>query len=119
MPLDLSRTLEKLRTLAKSFRDAAAQCDLPTMDKILATRRKLLERIASREEDDGASAEQKREVRELLAAILELDREAEQLLEKQRDELGDELVALANGRRGLSAYAGRGRVSGKWIDEAG
>ena len=36
MSLDLSRTLEKLRTLAKSFRDAAAQCDLPAMDKILA-----------------------------------------------------------------------------------
>ena len=120
MPLDLSRTLEKLRTLAMGFRDAAAQCDLPTMEKILGTRRRLLERIASRGDDDaGASAEQKKHVQDILAAILELDREAERLLAKQRDEVGDELVALANGRRGISAYAGRRRDNGKWIDEAG
>jgi hypothetical protein len=119
MPLDLSRTLDKLRTLAEGFRDAAAQCDLPTMEKILGTRRRLLERISSRGDDAGASAEQRKHVQDILAAILELDREAERLLEKQRDEVGDELVALANGRRGISAYASRRRDNGKWIDEAG
>jgi hypothetical protein len=119
MTFDLSQTLEKFRTLASRFRDAAARHDLPTMEDILATRRNLLERIAARAESQEASAEQKRRSQDLLAAILELDREAERLLEKQRDELGDELLALANGRRGLSAYAGREKGKGKWIDEAG
>ena len=105
--------------LAARFRDAAARHDLPTMDEILATRRGLLERITARVGASGASPDQARRSRELLVAILELDREAEELLAKQRDELGLELAALADGRRGLCAYGGDGRRNGKWIDERG
>ena len=119
MPFELSQTLERFRTLAARFRDAAARQDLPTMDEILATRRGLLERITARLGPGAASADQARRSRELLAAILELDREAGELLAKQRDELGLELAALADGRRGLGAYAREGASAGKWIDERG
>jgi hypothetical protein len=107
-------TLRRLRTLADDLREAARLGDLPALDRILAQRRTLLDRLERA--DDGEDA---RSRADLLVSILETDREAEEILKKRLADLGAELVALERGRRGLRAYAGAAGRSSKWIDERG
>lgn len=110
--------LVKFRELARDFRSAAEGGDLSRMEAILAQRRGLVERISAEEGDhpDGAGSESRRN---LLEAILELDRQSEAILRRMHDDLGVELMGLDAGRRGLAGYAGGPGRSAKWIDEQG
>lgn len=104
--------LERFRRLATEFHEAAVRGDLPAMDALLSERRALLRRFGP-PEDGGAENGGRRE---LLEAILELDRKSERALESRRDDLGAQLLALDEGRRGLAGYGGGPRTRSR-IDE--
>lgn len=110
----MRESLERFRQLAHAFHRAVERGDSNAQERILAKRRRLVDVL---ERGAKPSDEEERGERErILTEILELDRAAEHLLERQRKQLGAELGALDAGRRGLAAYDRRGRHSGKWID---
>lgn len=106
-------TLARLRSLALGFREAARSGDHEGMSAILAERRSVLSRLATA--GGGPDPERVRALRE----ILDLDRESETILERQRTEIRDELVALGQGGRGLRGYGRDAACASNWIDERG
>lgn len=118
MNAPLDRDLETLERLAREILDAAREQDLEAVDERLGLRRPLLDRLArvvavSAEHGEGATR-----VRERLAAILDVDRESERLLDAGRAELEAKLGEIAQGRRGLRGYAGRSPGATR-VDERG
>ena len=105
-------TLRRFRSLAGEFREAAREGNLDAMDRILSDRRDLIQRFGADPIRDRASSE-------ILENILEIDRVAESLLEKQRQDLGAEIGSMESGRRGLRGYRGNTRLASKLIDERG
>jgi len=107
--------LKRFRELAQAFRSAVENGDTTAQERILTERRRL---VSEMERQGPPRREGDREARaKILSEILEIDRDAGALLERQRREIGAQLVALEAGKRGLSGYGlGAGRV-GKWIDE--
>ena len=108
--------LERFHSLARDFRAAAERGDADAQERILADRRRL---IAELEQTPGPRDDRERDARtRVLESILEIDREAERILERQRGEISGELMALDSGKRGLAGYATGTGSGGKWIDEA-
>jgi hypothetical protein len=112
-------TLEKFADLAREFLAAAETADLASMDAILARRRRLLERLTEAPPTGAGSNGSEERRRELLEAILELDRRSGKQLAEHRDEAGRELSRLEEGRRGLGGYRAGVRAGAKWIDARG
>ncbi len=112
--------LEHFHSLACEFRDAARDGDLPRMDALLAERRGLVANWGQPGPDRRpAGGDETRRRRELLEAILNLDREAELHLAAFREEAKEELSRLEEARRGLAAYGGGAPRAAKWIDARG
>jgi hypothetical protein len=109
--------LEQFRELAEEFRRAARDGDLERMDDLLGRRRTLADGLARAKAPRGAA--ERAERAELVEAILALDREAEAALRAHQAEIGDALVELSGGRRGLVGYGAGAGSGGKWIDERG
>lgn len=109
--------LDRFHELAREFRAAAESGDTGAQERILAERRRLMPLL---EALPGPRNDAEREEREAAyRMILELDREAEAVLERQRKSLGQELLNMDSGRRGLAGYGGAGGRTSKWIDECG
>ncbi|GJM45254.1 MAG: hypothetical protein DHS20C21_20960 [Gemmatimonadota bacterium] len=112
----LSR-LQRFHGLAVEFRRAAQHGDSAGLERILVERRRLVEEL---DQADPPATESDRTARaRLLESILEIDQGTEEILQRQRDEIGAELVAMGSGRRGLAGYGAGGRSAGKRIDERG
>ncbi len=97
--------LDELERLSREIRDAARERDLDAVDERLVRRRPLLERVAAHVSRALDPREEVVRVQGRLAAILDVDREAERLLEEGRAELESRLREIAEGRRGLQGYA--------------
>jgi hypothetical protein len=109
--------LGRFHELAREFRDAAQGGDTVAQERILAERRRLMPRLETLPAPHGNAERDARE--SAYRAILELDREAEAILERQRQTLGRELITIDSGRRGLAGYGSAGGRTSKWIDERG
>jgi len=107
--------LDRFHELAREFRDAAANGDPDAQERVLAERRRLMPHLeALPTPRNDAEREERASV---YRAILEIDREAEAILKRQRKSLGEDLMTMDSGRRGLVGYAGAGGRTSKWIDE--
>ncbi len=116
-PMD---SLEEFADLAARFVDAAESGDLPAMDSIMAHRRRILGRIAAPiGGDERQTAAEAGRRRELLEAILDMDRRAGAFIAEHRDETGRNLASLEEGRRGLGGYRSAVARTAKWIDARG
>lgn len=111
--------LDSLERLATQIRDAARDGDLDALDERLRRRRALLDRLADRVQKDDPPSTPAEGARARLAAILEIDRDAERFLEEGRAALVTRLGAIADGRRGLRGYAAGTGGQGKRVDERG
>ncbi len=111
--------LERFRELAREFQAATESGDEGMMSGLLSERRRL---VLSLEDEQpiltGPEEEQKARAK-VIEAILEIDRETEEVLLRQRDDVGEALLAIESGRRGLDGYGAGGRKHGKLIDERG
>jgi hypothetical protein len=107
--------LESFRDLAGEFRSAAHTGDLEAMERILARRRSVLDRLSAARGDGSDRTAHA----EIVESILALDREAEELLAGRRDEIGATLMEISEGRRGLTGYAAGRSSGGNRIDERG
>jgi Flagellar protein FliT len=109
--------LDRFHELAREFRDAAQSGDTGAQERILAERRRLMPRL---EALPAPRSEAERQAREsTYRTILEIDREAEAILDGQRRSLGQELMTIDSGRRGLLGYGSAGGGTSKCIDERG
>ena len=113
-PLD---SLVQFADLAARFVSAAESGDLPAMDSIMARRRRLLLSIGGPiAGDEPRTAEEIEHRRELLESILDMDRRAGNLIAGHRDETGQEMARLHEGRRGLGGYGSSRSAGAKWTD---
>ena len=109
--------LRRFHDLASRFRRAAEAGDLAGMEHAMTHRRSLVEKLSGLPEPQ--TADDRARATELLEGILELDREAEGLLERQRSEIGQQLTDLTKGARGLHGYSATAGRSPARIDERG
>lgn len=115
----LDREIESLERLAMQICEAAREGNLDALDERIRQRWTLLDRLAVHVSETARGSASTDVTRDRLAAILEVDREAERILEDGRVALEARLAALAEGRRGLRGYASGSGSAGKRVDERG
>ena len=79
---------------------------------------KILIRQGNKEAKSGETSVSK-EIAEVIQSIQETDKRIEELLNRNKDSLFEEIRSLKNGKRVLKGYSGKGQKSPRFIDQRG